>query len=73
LLLQFPDGRPGISQQLFDVLHEFVPPTLQICPACLHETPCCEHAPYSSVAFVLLHRVGCPDASAGRSQPQQSW
>jgi hypothetical protein len=40
LLLQFvPGGWPSVSQQLFAVLHEALPPTLQIPPGSRHPPP----------------------------------
>jgi hypothetical protein len=58
--LHVPDLSPAGSQQLLLVLHESVPPTLQVCPAALHATPF-EHRPYWSLGLDFEH--GTPQQS----------
>ena len=55
LLLQVPDFRPGGSQQSLLVLHELLPPTLQICPGWLHALALFEQRPNWSVGLVFEH------------------
>lgn len=73
LLLQFcPGGWPRVSQQLFAVLHESAPPTLQMPPGSTQPPPLPQR-PYSSVDVFLTQIIGGPPFGCTLgSQPQQS-
>jgi hypothetical protein len=68
-LLQVPDFSPGGSQQSLLVLHEVLPPVLQICPAWLHALAWLEHCPNSSVVLVFAHVSPQQSVSARQSSP----
>jgi hypothetical protein len=73
-LLQFwPAGWPNDSQQLFAVLHELSPPSLQMRPGSLHDAPPGPHRPYASDVAFFTQTMGCPDFGSGEpDHPQQS-
>jgi hypothetical protein len=73
-LLQFwPAGWFSVSQQLFAVLHELSPPTLQMRPGSLHDPPPLPQRPYWSVGLFLKHASNVPDVGCGPpDHPQQS-
>jgi hypothetical protein len=55
-LLQVPDFMPGGSQQLSELLHEVVPPVLQICPASWHAFAWFEQRPNASLELDFEQR-----------------
>ena len=69
LLLQVPDGKPGGSQQSLLVLHELLPPALQIWPGWLHALALLEQRPNSSVGLVFEHVSPQQSLSARQSSP----
>jgi hypothetical protein len=73
-LLQFwPAGWFRVSQQLFAVLHELSPPTLQMRPGSRHEPPPLPQRPNWSVELTLRQASGVPEEGAGPpDHPQQS-
>jgi hypothetical protein len=73
-LLQFwPAGWFNVSQQLFAVLHELSPPTLQMRPGSRHEPPPLPQRPNWSVELTLRQASKVPEEGAGPpDQPQQS-
>jgi hypothetical protein len=68
--LQVPEDMPGGSQQSLLVLHELLPPTLQISPGLLQALPLYEQRPNSSVALVFAH--GSPQQSLSTRQSSPS-
>lgn len=73
LLLQLPEGWFSVSQQLFVVLHEPSPPTLQIWPGSRHEFPPPPQRPNSSVGLSFTQTFGWPCFGSGEpAHPQQS-
>ena len=73
-LLQFwPAGWFSVSQQLFAVLQELSPPTLQMRPGSRHEPPPLPQRPNWSLALTLKQASKFPAVGGGPpDHPQQS-
>jgi hypothetical protein len=70
--LQVPCFRPGGSQQSLLVLHELVPPALQIWPGWLHALPWFEQRPNSSVGR-LFEQVSPQQSLVARQSSPTGW
>jgi hypothetical protein len=71
LLLQLPEGRPNVSQQLFSALQESPSPVLQMLPGSRHAPPLSQR-PNSAVIDAFEQWTKPAFGSGEPDHPQQS-